>query len=226
MTKLWNLLKIIVWLPWSICFNLRQLPLRQAIKLPILLYKPELTSLDGEIEIQGPVRTGMIRLGFPVVSIYPSGGFRYENRGKIIFQTGGGKNTFLGGNCAISVGKGATLTLGENFCATDGVKIVCFESVTFGRDCLAGWGTMVTDCDFHTMHTPTGPSKMTAPVEIGDNNWFAMHCLVLKGTRTPAKCVFAARSTANRDYTSCGEETLFAGSPAKATRKGYYRILD
>lgn len=93
MTKLWNLLKIIVWLPWSICFNLRQLPLRQAIKLPVLLYKPELTSLDGEIEIQGPVRTGMIRLGFPVVSIYPSGGFRYENRGKIIFQTGGGIKT-------------------------------------------------------------------------------------------------------------------------------------
>jgi hypothetical protein len=38
-------------LPYSLFFNLKYLPIRQAVKLPILLYKPHFISLHGHINI-------------------------------------------------------------------------------------------------------------------------------------------------------------------------------
>lgn len=47
----------------SIYFNFHYLPFSQALKLPILLYKPKLRTLKGSIEIVGgEVRYDKIRL--------------------------------------------------------------------------------------------------------------------------------------------------------------------
>lgn len=70
----------------TIWFNFHYLPFRQAIKLPILLYKPKFLVCKGRIKIDGPVHFGMITLGCYRVSIYPNTGFTYENWG--------GGNTF------------------------------------------------------------------------------------------------------------------------------------
>ena len=40
-------------LPWSIYINFHYLPFRQAIRLPIMVYKPHFKKLGGSIEIQG-----------------------------------------------------------------------------------------------------------------------------------------------------------------------------
>lgn len=78
------------WLLRSICstiyFNFHYLPIRQAIKLPIILYKPKLLKCKGTIQIMGTIHTGMIQLGKRRVSIYPNTGITYENHGgNIIF---------------------------------------------------------------------------------------------------------------------------------------------
>ena len=73
----------------TIFFNFRYLPFNQAIKLPILLYKPKFLKLNGSIKISSPIRTGMIRLGWPIVpSLYPNDGIVIEIRekGSIIFE--------------------------------------------------------------------------------------------------------------------------------------------
>lgn len=70
----------------TVYFNFHYLPFRQAIKLPIFLYKPHLKLMKGTITIHGGATTGMIRLGKNQVSIYPNSGIMLELRGKIIFN--------------------------------------------------------------------------------------------------------------------------------------------
>lgn len=50
-------------------FNFKYLPFRQALKIPILLYKPHFMGLSGKINIEGPISFGMISLGFNHVPI-------------------------------------------------------------------------------------------------------------------------------------------------------------
>lgn len=51
-------------LPYSLYFNFHYLPIRQAIKLPIILYSPHFWSLKGKIIIDAPqIYFRMIRLG-------------------------------------------------------------------------------------------------------------------------------------------------------------------
>ena len=90
---------------YSLYFNFRYLPFKQAIKLPIVLYKPHLLKCKGTIvinPIDGKITFGMIRLGFPGVSVYPNNGITWENHGgTIIFK----------GKCVI--GNDSYLSFGE-----------------------------------------------------------------------------------------------------------------
>lgn len=65
----------------TIYFNFHYLPFRQAVRLPILLYKPHFLDLKGKIIISGGVKTGMIELGRYKVSLYPNSGVVIENHG-------------------------------------------------------------------------------------------------------------------------------------------------
>ncbi len=47
-----QLLRYLPYLPWTVWFNFRYLPLRQAVRLPILLRKPRLLRCGGRIRIE------------------------------------------------------------------------------------------------------------------------------------------------------------------------------
>lgn len=69
--QIWKEKWIFRFLIQSIFFNFHYLPFRQAIKLPILLYKPKFISLKGRVIISAShVKTGMIILGKLNVPIY------------------------------------------------------------------------------------------------------------------------------------------------------------
>ena len=108
-SKLYKKTKQFKYILHSIYFNFHYLPIKQAIRLPIILYKPELLSLKGKIIIESnDIHFGMIRLGFRNVGIYPNTGITYENRvGTIIFK---GK-CFIGNSSAISIEKKAELEI-------------------------------------------------------------------------------------------------------------------
>lgn len=100
--KLWNNRRILRSILPTIYFNFHYLPFNQAIKLPILLYKPKLLKMKGNIKIEKcKIKFGMIRLGFPTVSLYPNTGIVYENHGGTIVFNG---KCAIGNNSAISIG--------------------------------------------------------------------------------------------------------------------------
>lgn len=211
-------LEILRFLPQTLWFNFHYLKFRDALKLPILLYKPKLLCCKGKIKINAPIRFGMIQLGFNKVSIYPNTGIKWENRGLVEFN---GKIR-IGNASAISVGETGRIRMGNNFVATCSLKLVCYNNIKFSDNVLVGWDCLFSDTDFHAIQTPNGLSKGYSPIEIGDNNWFAMQTVCLKGTKTPSYCISAARSLLNKDYSIDEEKIMLSGSPAVVVKRDVY----
>lgn len=207
----------------TIYFNLYYLPFKQAIKLPILLYKPHLINVNrGGVKIQSnKIHFGMIRLGFPQVSIYPNSGIIWDNRGMCVFHG----SCAIGNASAISIGETGTVDFGDFFGASTAFKLICYHKVTFNDQVRLGWENLVTDTDFHTLTKVSGGyTKGYAPVSIGKNNWFGMKCITLKGTHTPDYCTVGANTVLNKKY-DFPPYSIIAGNPAKLKTTGYYRDM-
>jgi len=206
----------------TLFFNFHYLPFRQAIHLPVVLYKPRLLRCKGKVYIRAErITMGMIQLGRPNVSVFPNSGITFENKGGTITFTG---SCVIGNASAISVGPVGQLYFGYNFKATAADKFVAYHNVQFGDSVLCGWDCSFLDTDFHKLSFDDGTkSDAEGDILIGNQCWFAFRCVVLHGTKLPAKSVVASSSLCNKSYLSDGEKCLFAGCPAKMVRRGVYR---
>lgn len=200
----------------TVYFNFRYLPAKQAVKLPIWLYKARLRKLGGSITIKADkVRPGMIQLGTDRVSVYRNGGISLEINGDIVF----GGSCYIGNDSYIAV-DGGKLSFGDFFNATAAVKIICRKGVTFGDRVLLGWNNMICDSDFHTVKDRlTGKSGATEKeITIGSHVWIANGCSVMKGSEIPDNVIVAQKSLVNGKL-DVPEFSLMAGTPAKLKKE-------
>lgn len=221
--QIWKWRHLVYALPKIIWFNFHYLPFSQAIRLPILLYKPQFKHCKGNIKISGAARFGQIRLGFPAMSSYPDTGIIWNNMGG---------SMHIAKDATINIGNASSVyihTLGRivfrgNFRATSAAKIICCHCIKFGKNVLIGWDNLMTDCDFHslTLVNHGGGKNAFAPISIGDNVWIGLQTLTLKGACLPSNVVVAARTLLNKDYTKYGEYALLGGSPARKLKDGIY----
>lgn len=196
-------LKYLPYLPKTIWFNFHYLPWRQAVKLPIFLYRAKILRAKGSITISGDISTGMIRLGEPTVSLYPNGGVIWENHGGRCSFAG---KCVIGNASAISIGKQGSLIFGVGFTVSAALKLASYHCVEFGDNVRVGWDAIIMDTDFHRMkNRETGTfTKGYAPVLIGRNCWIGCRCTILKGTKLPAYCTLAAGTTIGKKSTERG----------------------
>lgn len=176
----------------SLYFNFHYLPFKAAIKLPILLYKPKLLELQGSVKIVcgKEIKYGMIRLGFPTVSLYPDTGITIENYGGEIIFNG---TCSIGNNSYISIGEKGKVEFGDKFTATTTFRLTSYDKIIFGERVIFGWNILVMDTDFHKLTKLSGGyNKGHAPILIGSNNWFGNGCKIMKRTQTPDFCVISA----------------------------------
>lgn len=124
----------------SVYFNFHYLPFKTAIRLPILLYKPKFLELQGNVKIGGEVKYGMIRLGFPTVSLYPNTGITIENHGGTITFNG---KCSIGNNSYISIGSKGVIEFGDNFAATTTFRLTSYDRIVFGERVRCGWDILV-----------------------------------------------------------------------------------
>lgn len=184
----------------SIYFNLKYLPIKQAIKLPILLYKPQFIKLKGKIIIsESEIKFGMIQLGRPNVPIYPNNGIIFENKGGTIIFKG---KCVIGNNSSISIGEKGLLTISNNFIASTTLKIICWYRINFEENNRIGWDCIFLDYDFHSLtKIPTmRKTKGYEEINIGKNNWFGSFCRIYKRTKTPDYCTITSNSILNENY--------------------------
>ncbi|MFR9581673.1 MAG: hypothetical protein SNH01_03265 [Rikenellaceae bacterium] len=209
----------------SIWFNFHYLPFKQAVKLPILLYKPKLLRCQGTISIESDkVKFGLIKLGKYNVSIYPNSGIIYENKGgSIVFK---GKCN-IGNNSAISIGKSGSVIFGDRFVATSTMKLVSYNKIVFGERVRIGWESLVMDTDMHRLtKVDGGYSKGYGDIIIGDNNWFGTKCTIFKNTVTPNYAIFASGSITNRRFDYPEYSLIGVSNKLEVKASGIWRDID
>ena len=207
----------------SLWFNFKYLPFKQAIKLPILLYKPTFLKLKGTVVIDSAnIRLGMIKLGMFTSATHPNTGITIRNEGQLVFK---GK-CHIGNDTYVICGKHGKIIFGDDFRATCGMKIISECGISFGEHTLLGWGVVAIDTNFHPLYDMEKAKfkKAFAPIVIGKNNWFGMNCLIMPGVTTPEYCIFGARTVVTRGghYESY---CVHGGSPIRVLSRNVKRII-
>lgn len=209
----------------TIRFNFHYLPFKQAIFLPVVLYKcKNIKGFKGKVrlEVSNPLKFGMITLGEPIVSIYPNSGIIYENHGGTIVFKG---SCVIGNNSAISIGPHGTVTFGDKFCASSTLRLICYNNITFKDKVRIGWECTFMDTDFHKMRKLNGGyTKGYGNIKIGKGCWFANRCVVLKNAQTAEYNTFSTGSVVNSDYGI--PYAVYGTSNIVLKREGIYRDID
>ena len=211
-------LRVLRGLPKTIYFNLRCLPFRQAIRLPILVsHRVALYDLSGTVTISAPIRPGLVLLGFGEV-----GAFDYK-RSRSVWQVAGGVvfdgPARLGNGFKLSVADTGVVSFGSEFVLSAESQIVSRERISFGRGCLISWDVLVLDTDYHPVTAEgEGPASAQAPVACGDRVWIGARSCVLKGVTLGDDVVVAAGSVVARSEPE--SKVVIAGNPARVVREG------
>jgi acetyltransferase-like isoleucine patch superfamily enzyme len=208
---------VLLGLPKSILFNLRYLPLAQAVRLPILVsHRVALLDLRGRVTLAGPVRPGMVLLGFGTVGAFDYRRSRsvWQVDGEVVFEG----PARLGNGFKLSVA--GRVTFGAGFVLSAESQIVCQHRISFGSGCLVSWDVLIIDSDFHAIHSSQdgAAASIQAPVALGERVWIGARAIVLKGVRLADDVVVAAGAVvASSEEAS---NVLLAGNPARVLRTG------
>lgn len=221
--KLWRKRHFLFWLPATIWFNIRNFPLKSAAKLPVWLCNPSISG-KGKYILPDKAKCGMIKLGFPMVSVFREKGIVLENKGTIIFRG----ETTMGGGSGISVGEKGILNFGTQFCNQTGGKIICYHNIIFGEKVRLGWQGVVCDTDFHTMKSEDGKkyTKGYGKIIIGDDVWIGSFCKLFKNTEIPSKCTIASNTFISKKISCEPYSVIYSGSEIQVKYTGFHRDID
>lgn len=219
LNKIWKNRWLFRSLVSTLWFNFHYLPFKQAIRLPILLYKPHFVHSKGRVRISGPVKFGMIKLGCFEVSVYPNNGITLELYGDVEFK--GRCN--IGNNSYVTVGPQGHLVFGEYFRATTSLKLIAFHHVVFHDRVLIGWNTIIMDTNFHRLKRVDGKptNRGYGSVIVGANTWICNNVEITPGTTIPHHSVIQAHALVTKRMEQ-ESYALYGGNPAKLIAKGYY----
>lgn len=149
MNRIHKILLILKAIPKTLVFNFKYFPVRDAIKLPIIVsHRVRLQKMNGSVEIDSPIKFNMIRIGFHENPIFDQKNTYavWNNEGKVSFSG----NAYLGnGSCIANFG---ALKLGNNFQMSGNSSIVCKSDISFGNDVLIGWNCTFIDGDAHKIY--------------------------------------------------------------------------
>ena len=210
----------------SIYFNFKYLPLKQAIKLPIILHNAYFDDMQGKVIIDcDHIYRGMIHIGNWGVSLFPA---KYG----IVWQNHGGTVVFkgkcgIGAGSVISINKRAELEFGDDFLNSAVFKVVASRKIRFGRSCRLGWNTFVLDTNMHPLKDlqTNKKGKGGANIIIGDYNWFGTNCVILPGVETPERIICGLGTIVTRNV-NWESYCLYGGSPIRKLRENVYRDLN
>ena len=204
-----KILVMLLSLPKTIIFNLKYLPLRQAIHLPILVHWNSRYRGNGRI-ILDSLSFAAVKLGF-VDPTFPSKQFVFVLTGSLQFK---GKAS-IGTGCEMVIR--GELVIGDNFSCSGGTKIDAKSKSSFGDDVLIGHHCAFIDDDGHDLLVEDIKVNYPKGYHIGNHVWFGRDCLVLKGTSTADNIIFGARSVITGHFTE--SSVVYAGTPIQIVKR-------
>ncbi len=213
----------------TILINFRLLPLRDAVKLPIVLI--------GNVKIKGCrgcvewINVPKIHVGMLIVGELPDdnhGSFkkyttRLKVQGKLVLED----HIHIRGGGSFIVGEKAIMTIGKDTMLNSFNRIWCTNSIQIGRNIRTSWEVQIFDSNFHYLIDEKGYTRRCeGNVIIGNNVWIGNRCTINKGSVLPDFCVVASGSIVNKDFSEYGEKVTIGGMPAKYLRSGFRRLFN
>ena len=197
----------------TIYFNFHYFPFKMAIRMPVFIYwRSVLFKMKGNIIIDAPVSTGMVKFGLHGLGTQDLLYSRtmWEVFGTLCIK---GKAS-IGRGSIISIGKEAKLTIGKNFIITGNSEIICQKEISFGNDCMLSWDILMMDTDFHRITNDNGETiNLPKPIIVGNHVWIGCRNTVLKGVTIADNNVISANSTVTKSIT---EENCIIGGHGKS----------
>lgn len=202
-----------------------KLPLKQAIKLPILLYNSRIDSLRGQIIIDNKdVCFNMISLGkrSSILNIRKNGiGISLSKGSTLIFKGPG----YMGNDSSIETRLNGELTFEKNFGITSNFKIACEKNIIIGDNFSSSWEVGIYDTDFHNLYNLENKQTLDSSkaIFIGSDVWVCNRSLILKGSYLPDRSIVSSNSLVNKNFENKPKNSIYAGVPAKLIKTGYTR---
>lgn len=205
----------------TVYLNLRCLPLRQAVKLPVWLYgRPRLMNLSGRIEL-GEVRPGMVRFNMMIIGSPSNMGAQSELNigGTIRFE---GKARIRTG-IRIVVDEGGLLEFGDNLILGDFINIGCARHIRIGHSARIAHRSQIFDTNYHyVVNLQKGiVPPLCKPVTVGDNCWICNTATISAGACVPDNTIISSNSLVNKDFSSIPEYSIIGGTPARLIGSGF-----
>jgi len=119
--------------------------------------------------------------------------------------------------CIITtLSRNAVVSIGNNS-GFSGTVIAAAGSIKIGNNVLCGANTTITDFDWHgIMPDKRRNPEKPVPVNIEDNVWIGLNCLILKGVTIGRNSVIGANSVVTKDIP---ENVVAAGNPCRIIKK-------
>ena len=197
---------------YSLFFCLRHLPLRVAIKIPILIHPSVKVKIQNRhsICLPGKVWRSMCSVGF-------EGTTGQSNCKSLLYVVNGGKLSFEG-FAVVSKGSriivdGGRMKVGHHFFCNGDCWFFCTTSITIGSDNMYGWGITFNTTDGHHIYVDGNVKPMEADISIGNHVWIASYTHISKGAKVASECVVAQCSLVNKSFDN--EHCLIGGMPAR-----------
>lgn len=202
----------------TLLFNFKFIPIKQAIRLPVIVSRKVVIDKrsKGKVIIPESLGWGKIRIGFHVLN---TSDFSFERSllkidGTLIFKG----SAFIAQGCRIDIKKQGKLVIGEGFNSTGKMEIVCYKNIDFNDDCVISWDTLFMDSDSHPITDNTGKViNNNASISIGKHVWICCRSVILKGASVADNTVIACNSLITRSYTE--KNAIIGGAPAELIKE-------
>ncbi|MFA6947283.1 MAG: hypothetical protein WC220_15425, partial [Pedobacter sp.] len=165
----------------TIYFNLKYLPIKEALKFPVLVSTNVLLKkVSGRIHFGCPIKFGLIQMGYGNVGIFDKKMSRtiWDVSGDVTFC---GYGT-IGHGSKIMVASEGSLIFGDKLKISAEVSFIVYKKIQIGYNCYMAWETLLMDTDFHKIKNENDDIiNSPQPIIIGDFVWIGCKCVILKG---------------------------------------------
>lgn len=226
--KIGSLASTLIQVNWfkTIYINFRMLPLKDAVKLPIIIWGGcRLALKGGRFVFEVPVKRAMLKIGYRYEDFYFKEPAQIKIHGTFVVRG----EVWMGSSVQLLVGSGATLTMGQLSSIGSCTSLICTKSVWFSDYSRVGGFSSISDSNYHYMKNVKDHSihPFNRAVKIGSRNYIGSRVALLPGTVTPDNITVGYGSVCNRDYRNIiPENSIIAGVPAKLVKENIVRIFD
>ena len=208
---------------YSVFFNFKVLPWKQAVHLPFCCYVwPTIRNSSGIIRFEGkPIRRYMVKLGVQRTPISTPSSFIWTNLGTIVFKG----CVSIGHHALISVHKDGYLEFGDQVLLNSGCRIVSQKKIVFEYKARSSWDCQFYDTNFHpVIDMINGKTmKMCSPIIIGRNVWIGHNVIISKGVKLAEGIIVSSGSVVKNPFKE--ENCIISGNPALKIDSGYKAVL-